>query len=235
VRTITATVLPRRFWQSVHPAQPLVPRRLVAYAVTIVLLAALAPASRLVEAFTAFRFGRPSSAAGWQVFAPTWRVFASTARDALAMAWAVGGARDFLLAMGCYAVWATSTFGALLVFRVSMRRARIRPAHVGRCVVYSFDLGVWFGVAGVAWGLYNSFVAIVQRPGPASFQDELPFRIIGFFGLSVGVVTVRLAQAYRLYMRFDHAGWTVVAAQVIALLAALNALVIWEEWVRNWF
>lgn len=104
VRTITATVLPRRFWQSVHPAQPLVPRRLVAYAVTIVLLAALAPASRLVEAFTAFRFGRPSSAAGWQVFAPTWRVFASTARDALAMAWAVGGARDFLLAMGCYAV-----------------------------------------------------------------------------------------------------------------------------------
>ena len=43
-------------------------------------------------------------------------------------------------------LWTWMTLLAFQVFRISMRRARVKPVHVLRCVVYSFDIGAWLGI-----------------------------------------------------------------------------------------
>src|SRR5438046_8256562 len=41
--------------------------------------------------------------------------------------------------------WPWLTFLTLMIFRLSMRRARVRSIHVLRCVIYSFDSVLWLG------------------------------------------------------------------------------------------
>src|SRR5205814_7296763 len=43
-------------------------------------------------------------------------------------------------------VWPWLTILSLMLFRISMRRARIRTVHVLRCVLYSFDGFFWIGL-----------------------------------------------------------------------------------------
>jgi hypothetical protein len=44
--------------------------------------------------------------------------------------------------------------------------------------------------------------------------------------LGILLATYRLAIAYRKYLRFDHSGLTILAAQIIVLLVFVNALVL---------
>ena len=46
---------------------------------------------------------------------------------------------------GC--LWPWLTFLSLMVFRISMRRARVKSVHVLRCVLYSADGVIWAGMA----------------------------------------------------------------------------------------
>lgn len=122
-------------------------------------------------------------------------------------------------ALGYFLLWAASTFGALLVFRISMRRARIRPVHVGRCVVYSFDAALWGAVLLAAVGVATLAASYLLRArgflGVAYIIVAIPYML-------AAVVFYRLVSAYRHYLRFDRPFLTVLASQVIAWLMVVN-------------
>jgi hypothetical protein len=109
-----------------------------------------------------------------------------------------------------------------------MHKARVNTAHVVRCLVCTFDVGAWIGVGAFAW-------AVSSIPFHTTFGGaDVPAlqRLALVAGLAPLLVVYRLWTAYRLYLRFDHAFWTILASQVIALLLALN---IWGlvNWLRS--
>lgn len=118
------------------------------------------------------------------------------------------------------------TFLSLMVFRLSMRRAKVRTIHVVRCVVYSFDLLFLMGAGLLAYVLlvladcYLSFhfgiapLISVDR-GDMLFWSLLLFETILFY---------RLWMAYRNYLRFDRPFLTILASQAIVFLAIMLLL-----------
>ena len=145
-----------------------------------------------------------------------------------------------LLLAGILLAWPVATFLALLVFRISMRRARIKPVHVLRCVVYSFDVIGWAALAAGAAVLYraavtwadwppreiltNRFVPTPPLPRSIPFSyrpDVVPDALFWLLAAAVLLSAYRLASAFRHYLKFDHPVSTVVASQVIVVLAAV--------------
>jgi hypothetical protein len=109
-----------------------------------------------------------------------------------------------------------------------MRRARIKPVHVARCVVYSFDLLFWAGLLGLAGAVV---AAVVDLDG----NDDLVLWVALNFmpviaALLVLLVPYRLWAAYRFYLRFERPLLTVLASQVIALLVIVNVFMIIATW-----
>jgi hypothetical protein len=205
-RTVLAGLRPVRFWRSLSPAQPSFPRRLAVYGITTFVgscAASVAALSLLIVAL----MSQLSLPIGWPQTGRT-----NPFLDAAGV----------LLQGACYyALWAASTFGALMVFRVSMRRARIRPVHVARCVVYGFDASLCVALAVLA-------VAVVSAVALVVFHDQNVWRlgevvVAAPFGL-VALVVYRLASAYCHYLRFDRPFLTVLASQLIAWLVVLNAM-----------
>ena len=204
-RTLWAGLRPGRFWRSLSPAQPSFPRRLAAYGI-------VSFAGSYAVSFAAFSI----------------LIVALLTQLSLPFGWPAAVSNPFLdiagtllHGAGYFALWAGTTFGALMVFRISMRRARIRPVHVARCVVYSFDASLCMALAVLA----VTAVAVVLV---VLFRDQNGWRlaevITGAPFVLVGLVIYRLVAAYRHYLRFDHPVLTVLASQVIAWLAILNAL-----------
>jgi hypothetical protein len=120
------------------------------------------------------------------------------------------------------AAWPWLTMATLLVFRASMRRVHVRPAHVLRCVVYSGDVFSWTGVALVALAVLRWYGWL----GPSRMWDDTVTerRAAACFLLLLAVATYRLGLAYRHYLRFDHPWSTAVASQVVVLLILTTAL-----------
>ena len=115
------------------------------------------------------------------------------------------------------ASWPWLTFAALMVFQVSMRRVRLRPIHVLRCVVYASDVVIWLALAmliAIGLEMYRES-AIAIRPygwAPANvfLVRATPFALL--------LLATRVAFAYRLYLRFRHAIAVAIASQVIVWL-----------------
>jgi hypothetical protein len=122
-----------------------------------------------------------------------------------------------VIAAVLYAAWPWFTLVALQVFQASMRRARVRPVHVLRAVVYACD-AAWLLVA----------IAVVAGALVADPQHRFTWGLHST-GQSVAAAalvfatftTWRLAAAYRHYLRFDHPLATVVASQVIVVLLVM--------------
>jgi hypothetical protein len=208
LKTATGGLRPGRFWRSLLPVQRSSPRRLAVYAgVVLLVVFVLGPVTtRLQTATFLLQYG----------MAPSWGVALDLAGD-------VRSASFLLPAYGCFVLWAVTTFLALLVFRVSMLRARIRPVHVARCVVYSFDAAFWLAVVVCAACMLTLAAFVVLSRNDFAFMflavDLAPW-------LLVPVIIYRLVMAYRHYLRFDRPFLTVLASQVIAGLVVLNAIVL---------
>ena len=79
----------------------------------------------------------------------------------------------------------------------------------------------------VGWGyvLVAGLSLLISPLG--DLYDYRWYRVPGYLLLSgVIVVWYRLWQAYRLIMRFDHAGASILASQVIVFLAMFSGLVV---------
>ena len=257
VRTFLEGLRPGRIWKSLHPAQPSRPRRLLFYwlvmAVPMVVAAAawsavqlrdyrvnnavqrarfqssilprmdtdnvrelLRPYGGSLEAFLVDNF--PNNPGKRFYYQPGW-----------SGAGTVNGLAFALLA------WPWLTFVTLLLFRFSMRRARIRPVHVLRCVLYSFDALLWAGM--VAAALVAATVLQFRTTPPRGMrsmvpgwldmlidpymQDPVAKTLLAAAALLLPFMAWRLTIAYRQYLRFDRPAATVLASQVIVLLVFL--------------
>lgn len=152
---------------------------------------------------------------------------------------------DFLVVMLVLLIlpigWMWMSYAALLVFRFSMRRAKIRNVHVLRACVYSFDGILWAGLLAnifivtrfilgnrLLGFLFAHFIMASSAGKPIVRlmldSDEL-FETLGLiWGLPMLFGIWRLRTAYARYLRFDHSWTTVLASQVIVFLTALLML-----------
>jgi hypothetical protein len=124
-------------------------------------------------------------------------------------------------------VWAWLTFAAMLIFRISMRRARVRPVHALRCVVYSSDVIMWFNVAALAMAGLWAVEAITRlQVFTSGLENWFQPILFGVIALAALAFFYRLAVSIGSYMRFDHAWATAAATQVIVALTVMIALVL---------
>jgi hypothetical protein len=206
--TLLAGLVPIRFWSNLFPTQPSRPKRIVAYWVlcSIPLLVVTAIHLWVTGAAVVGQLRM------WGNPAPPWSLLVrmTHARDTDA------GGYGFLALAGL--AWPWLTMASLLVFQISLRRARLRGSHVLRCALYAGDLALWGGLllcahVGIA-------IAIGSWP-PREFGWLAPL----LAAVVLSLLVYRLWTAYRLYLRFDHALATVLASQSMVLL------VYWKLWL----
>jgi hypothetical protein len=131
--------------------------------------------------------------------------------------------RTFLPFLFGYLLWPWLTVLALLVFRWSMRSAKIKAAHVLRCVIYSFDVGIWIGLTAlVATGAV--FVATSSAVLILPLKDGLAILCL----LMAGHAVYRLWTAYRKYLKFSHPFLTILASQIMVFLFLLWLAAEWQ-------
>lgn len=263
LRTHLNGLRPRRFWTSLLPAQPSFPRRLLLYwcvgaaLMVPVLVAHYALWARVHIAHTEFeraryakmfppgnpsyehivkQFGSYQQYEDQTMPLPPSAAFHRRAFDA-ERGWTLWFA-------ACLLAWPWATFLALLVFRISMRRARIKPVHVLRCVLYSFDAYGWIALATCAVVVHRALLTwgdwpprpVVRLPlvphapiptvTPYSYRpDPVPDVLFWLGGALLLFMIYRLTSAFRHYLKFDHPAATVLASQLIVALAALVATI----------
>jgi hypothetical protein len=222
-QTAVGTWRPNRFWTSLHPVQPSRPRRLIAYwligaGIYVLALTALILLAALTEMHW---LNQPAPMQLASVTRPPPQV---TIRQALRL---IVLDQDLLLVTGLLAViplgWTWLTFLALMIFRISMRRARVRTDHVLRCAIYSYDQAFWIGLGlGAVVGVAIAFAA--------SADFYLPEMLVSLatltWLLAALICGLRLWRAYASYLRFDRPFWTVFAAQFIVGLAMLKVVLL---------
>ena len=123
-----------------------------------------------------------------------------------------------------YAAWPWLTLATLMIFRASMRRAKVKTVHVLRCALYSCDAGIllvpFVGLMG--GGIAYAFV-------PALGGIGIDYRMIAAVGFAA-YTAYRLAPAYSLYMRLDRPVATALASQAIVLLFVVIVLSWWPPY-----
>ena len=233
LRTLWGTLRPRRFWDSLPANQPLRPRRMVIYWLLAALVASTAVIGQWVRAIVTLW---TEQSRGWMFSSPysvsraapappelTW----GRLGDLAVAAWQYDSRLDATLwAFVICSAWTWMTLLAFQVFRISMRRARIRPVHVARSVVYSFDAIIWPGLA--------AFVATATVIALALLLSKRDFSLLWQAvaiapWVVIAVVEYRLVMAYRHYLRFDRPFLTILASQIVAGLVVLNVLVYLEN------
>jgi len=133
-----------------------------------------------------------------------------------------GGGADYAPTAVLIFLWPWLTYLMLMVFRVSMARAKVKPIHVLRCVIYSCDA---FLIAIVL------LAPIVPEFSQFSYDPIRACQGIVVACLILASLTLyKLGFAYHLYLRFPHAWATAVVSQVVVALAIVSmasAMLFW--------
>jgi len=211
LRTMTADLRPRLFWDSLSPTQRPNARRLVLY-----WLIAAVPAAAMVVVHTALapaRWTEPTLFKNTLTGTISDLVTGLFNDQSYAYSPAAQHAVTALLLLACLA-WPWVTIAALLVFQQSMQQASINRVHVLRCVVYSADVVFWIG-----W--LSTLVLLNQLRTQRGFSLEVTSWFFFALPAALGWMSWRLIVAYRRYLRFDRPVATVLAAQAIVGLAIL--------------
>lgn len=219
-RTAVGTLRPGRFWETLGPAMAVRPGRLLTYWVAAALVALIGvlatPAvAGLIEYAEDVQMARGGWA--WTATRPAPGYF-----DAAGFRYAFHryDGPEYVAWWVVACAWPWATFLALMIFRASMRRARVLTVHVTRAVVYSFDAIVWAGLVLIAFAAVTGVAWLAGVPVPRF--DLWAAWLPPLVGLAAAW---RLGVAYRRYLRFDHAWGVVVASQVIVALTALVVVV----------
>ena len=215
---------PWRFWRDVSPANPVSVWRLLVYwalvgtTATVALLVPL-PHGYWTDESQAYSYSYlPTPPTGLDLIGAeclrTW----TAVRDDLLSPGVIGPP---LLVLA----WPWLSVAALMLFRLSMRQAKISSAHVLRTAVYGCDLGpaVWVAVV-----LFLS--AGVSPVGWTSAESGAPLAYLALF--CGGLATVRLTVAYARYLRFHLPLATVLASQVVVVLFVWTSLALTTDMGR---
>jgi hypothetical protein len=223
VRTAIGGLRPLKFWSSLRPDQTSRPKRLIAYWVAcmliVLLLLVLACAALFVGETAKFNayWGLP----GFRSMRPVPSHRSYLDWDAFRWTLKAHGPPFWLCWAACVA-WPWLTAAVLMIFRVSMRRAKVNTEHVLRSVLYSGDAFLWPALLLTAslWvGVVLMAIGLTDEPlGPWLRPIGVIVAILCFLPV------VKLWAAYQRYLRLRHAFWTIVASQVIVGLAAAVAI-----------
>ncbi len=219
-KTLFGAMRPRRFWSQLHPAQFGSIKRLLIYAtaqltiVTAALLIQPLIQAAFDYAYNRYALGQTSPFFIWR---PPNVTLATTLSKAISdiTTWEHYGLFWVLIP-----AWPLVTHLSLLVFGISMRRAKIKPVHVLRCVLYSFDLLAPCLAIAACTGQVMLEIVRSYTQGHAGFwqsnfsQEAIPWLALFYFTIN----GYRLNVAYRRYLRFPHAPFVAVSSQVIAAL-----------------
>lgn len=232
-RTARGLLLPWRFWGTLQPTQPSRPRRLVLYWAIAMVIALAGAVGLYVVVGVALNvewnqnrpppsptiiYG-PGNAFSLQA-APLPPPRGRFAEQGMSEAWyRIGPGYAAWWAWGC--AWPWLTLASLMIFRVSMRRARVKTVHVLRCVLYSGEGVMWGGVCLLALA-GGQLAATALGSGTGGDLMRLPHLVFPLVALGV---IFRLYAGYKLYLRFDHPLATIVASQVIVSLVGIIVLV----------
>jgi len=247
-RTLLGGLRPKSFWRTLFPTQPSRPRRLVLYGFVVAcawLFVLAAQTARSVAAVDAERLARRQGLVAMFPRQPASFQKAILNSFGSAQAWAATRVPrwphpDFLMqlvrarlldatlfAAALWLPWPWLTLAGLMVFQISMRRARVRPIHVLRCVVYAGDVSLW-AAAGMFAVIAND-VTNQGLVGGAAGRGSDGTVVLGSAILLV-VATYRLGVAYRDYLRFDHAFATAAAVQLMVALLAFKGMLDWLQY-----
>jgi hypothetical protein len=219
-KTYWWTCRPRKFWTDLNPAQPVsIPRLVIYWMICLCAVIVGFYFSRAVEMTavdTRMRSGYPSAyATAWWPL-PWEPAFWNHLFQ-------LGWARQFMSAelgwMLTFLIWPFATLVSLMVFRFSMRKAKIRWTHLLRTVIYACDFGVLFCAA-----LLTLLLCDLHYP-----TGWLALAAAGFCSI---VTTYRLTIAFNKYLRVHRPLETVLASQIISFLIVFALLVPMADFSR---
>jgi hypothetical protein len=200
VHTFAVSMLPRQFWRSVSATHQPNRRRLLGYwfgcAAVMLVVLLLCSAAAL----------NPSAGGGSFVGDLVW--YLSTLLSGLG-----SSPRAALILIGAFLAWPWMTLLTHAVFRETMRKARIRPEHVERCLVYSASVTVVFAM------IFLILVVVAPPMVAARLWDLSPPLVLTPIVSCELILTYRMITAWRMYLRFPDAITTCIACQVIVTLA----------------
>src|SRR6185436_6987084 len=107
-----------------------------------------------------------------------------------------------------------------------MRQAKIQKQHVDRCVAYSYDVLVW-PILGML--LLGAYILFWQVPITNWQPWLLSWSLLLLLPTVWLLMSIRLAFAYRYYLRMRHALLAVAAGQVIVFLLMIMALLLLKD------
>jgi hypothetical protein len=229
-KTAVGGIHPSRFWKTLTPVQPSHPGRLLAYWVMAAMIGVVGFMSLVLQESIDQTFSTRSRGYWVQTIfrQGDWRV--EYRRHDLLIE--LAGIRFHYeihpfaaVAAEAILLWPWGTILALMIFRISMRQAKVRPVHVLRCALYSADVVIWAGLSCALIMVAYGSMSAAGRTEP--FQPELFFFIV--LAVTGGVFIRRLVVSYQTYLRFDRPLLTIACTQLIVGLAWLWALLTWSN------
>jgi hypothetical protein len=212
-KTLVGGLNPWRFWRTLHPAQPTRQGRLIFYALFVVSVAMM---PLIVDRIV----GTPMGARlfWYRTYRADLSWKAAVRFPLNLLEWPLRARPQVLLYffVGATVALPVVMYLLLMVFQGTMRRVKVRPKHVRRCVVYSADVLVWAALPVI--GL------VCVRGLNYAWSETLAWSLLAMFPIVWAVMAWRLSCAYRLYLRFDYPRATVWSVQLIILLALVLIL-----------
>ena len=250
-QTVRGACRPKRFWTSLHPSQPSRPRRMLAYWLIGACLLGLVGVLFVVpyavyevhtcdlrrnEARRHTRMERivqqwGSMDAYLDLYYPTGIVELKTdIKNGDILRWYKS--RFVPAVLGTLLVWPWLTLAAMMVLQISMRRARLKPIHLARCVLYSCDVSAWAALFIVAC-IATTLAPFLFDPAAQTFRFGRPDFVLGhalgWIGLTITWSTWRLRTACKYYLRFNWPTVIAVLMHVVVLLTVLMLLSLYDR------
>lgn len=212
---------PANFWHTLDPAQEVRLGRLVLYWVLYATVALLLPTILGIGWIILRQYQSP-----WATLAPTLRNVAANVEYS-----------GVVTSVVLLAFFPWFNFLALMVFQQSMRRRRVRAAHVLRCAMYCGDVVLWFSMAATVAVVMVDPRDVFRRighPAMALFLGHDPLLALLGCGLLAMLMinALRLWVAYRSYLRFTRALSLIVASQIVVVLSIFAAMTCASEYMR---
>lgn len=130
--------------------------------------------------------------------------------------------------MAIYVMWALFALAALMLFRQSMRIARVRTVHVIRVWTYAAGAAMPLSALGTTLSLMVFDVVLSILDWPYRWRYGWLIQASGFFGLIALIhSTWSVARGYSLYLKMPHGFGIAIAIQ---LIAGLSVLIFWLQW-----
>ncbi len=203
VRTWWLAIRPWKLWRVVdlHDPPRVRPLLVFAFSSVLALLAVVITIEAVPEVISEWQFNRLRASRGL----PALNLFAT-------LPWRIDYMFRSVFLPGYGRVigsWGLFSFLALLLFQQSMKKCRVRTAHIFRVWVYTV-------AAIVPWVAGVIFISTALLGTSPFFQNETT---AGTFVWTVGYATLALQLAYSRYIRMRHSLGVTIASQVIAVLA----------------